>query len=109
MVMAKGNELGDKSETASLFALRSFLDFLFPSENDHWISVLRIGLGLQTIVYALFLRSDWHYLFASSGKGLIGREIGEAIASFDSPLIPKLSWLMALGGSVNMSEETVLS
>jgi hypothetical protein len=107
--MAKGNEPGDKSETASLFALRSFRDFLFPSENDRWLSVLRIGLGLQIIVYALFLRSDWPYLFASKGKGLIGREVGEAITSFDSPLIPKLSWLVALGGSVNMSEETVLS
>lgn len=107
--MAKGNELRDKSETASLFALRSFLDFLFPSENDRWLSVLRFGLGLQTVVYALFLRSDWHYLFASSGKGLVGREVGEAIASFDSPLIPKLSWLIALGRSVNMSEEAVLS
>jgi len=86
-----------------------FIDFLFPSENDRWLSVLRIGLGLQVCVYALFLRSDWHYLFASRGKGLIGREVGEAITSFDSPLIPKLGWLIALGRAVNMSEETVLS
>ena len=83
--------------------------FLFPPETDAWLAVLRIGLGLQTAVYALFLRSDWHYLFASSGKGLVGREVGEAITSFDSPLIPKLGWLVALGRSVNMSEETVLS
>src|SRR5438445_3621652 len=85
------------------------MDFLFPRETDTWLAVLRIGLGLQTAVYALFLRSDWHYLFASSGKGLVGREVGEAITSFDSPLIPKLGWLFALGRSVNMSEETVLS
>src|SRR6266542_1195189 len=85
------------------------MDFLFPPENDAWLAVLRIGLGLQTAVYTLFLRSDWHYLFASSGKGLVGRELGEAITSFDSPLIPKLGWLVALGRSVNMSEETVLS
>ena len=85
------------------------MDFLFPRETDAWLAVLRIGLGLQTAVYALFLRSDWYYLFASSGKGLVGREVGEAITSFDSPLIPKLGWLIALGRSVNMSEETVLS
>jgi hypothetical protein len=109
MVMAKGNELSDRRESALLFALRSLLAFLFPPENDRWLSVFRIGLGLQTVVYALFLRSDWHYLFASSGKGLVGREVGEAITSFDSPLIPKLGWLIALGRSVNMSEETVLS
>jgi Vitamin K-dependent gamma-carboxylase len=86
-----------------------FIDFLFPSENDRWLGVFRIGLGLQVIVYTLFLRSDWHYLFSSSGKGLVGREVGEAITSFDSPLIPKLGWLIALGRSVNMGEETVLS
>ena len=109
MVMARSNELRDKREPASRSALRSLLGFLLAPETDTWLSVLRIGLGLQVCVYALFLRSDWHYLFASKGKGLVGREIGEAITSFDSPLIPKLSWLVALGRSVNMSEETVLS
>lgn len=86
-----------------------FVDFLFPPESDTWLAVLRIGLGLQVIVYALFLRSDWHYLFSSSDKGLVGRQVGEAITSFDSPLIPKFSWLVALGRNLNMSEETVLS
>ena len=85
------------------------LDFLFPPKTDMWLAMLRIGLGLQVTVYALFLRSDWHYLFASIGKGLVGRELGEAMTSFDSPLIPKLSWLITLGRSVNMSEETVLT
>jgi hypothetical protein len=86
-----------------------FVGFLFPAESDTWLGVLRIGLGAQVIVYALFLRSDWHNLFASAGKGFVGREVGEAIASFDSSLIPKLSWLVALGRNLNMSEETVLT
>ena len=60
-------------------------------------------------LYALFLRSDWHNLFASSGKGLVGRELGEAISSFDSPLIPKFGWLIAVGRNLNVSEETVLT
>ena len=89
--------------------LQRFVGFLFPSETDTWLAVLRIGLGLQVIVYALFLRSDWHYLFASSGKGLVGRELGEAIASFDSPLIPRFGWLVAIGQNFNIGEETVLS
>ena len=84
-------------------------EFLFPAENDRWLSVLRIGLGLQVCVYSLFLRSDWHNLFASKGKGLVAREIGEAIAAFDSPLIPKIGWLVAVGRTVNMNEEAVLS
>jgi len=70
---------------------------------------LRVGLGLQVITNALFLRGDWHYLFASTGKGLVSRELGEAITAFDSPFIPKLGWLVALGRSINISEETVLS
>jgi len=83
--------------------------FLFPPETDTWLAVLRIGLGLQVVVYALFLRSDWNYLFASSGKGLVGREVGEAITFFDSPLIPTLGWLVAIGRNFNISEEAVLS
>ena len=86
-----------------------FVGFLFPSETDTWLAVLRIGLGLQVVVYALFLRSDWHYLFASSGKGLVGREVGEAITSFESPLIPKFGWLVAFGRNLNLSEEAVLT
>jgi len=50
--------------------------FLFPPETDKWLAVLRVGLGLQVITYALFLRGDWHYLFASTGKGLVSRELG---------------------------------
>jgi uncharacterized membrane protein YphA (DoxX/SURF4 family) len=86
-----------------------FLGFLFPSESDTWLTVFRIGLGLQVILYALFLRTDWHYLFASSGKGLVARELGEAITSFESPLIPKFGWLIAVGRTLNISEETMLT
>jgi hypothetical protein len=88
---------------------KRLMEFLFPAETDKWLAVLRIGLGLQVTVYALFLKSDWHYLFAGTGKGLVSRELGEAIVSFDSPFIPKLGWLVALGGYVNIGEETVLS
>jgi hypothetical protein len=85
------------------------MDFLFPLETDNWLTVLRVGLGLQVIIYAVFLRSDWYYLFASTGKGLVSRQLGEAITTFDSPFIPKLGWLVALGRNINISEETVLS
>src|SRR6184192_2736979 len=85
------------------------MGFLFPSETDKWLGALRIGLGLQVAVYALFLRSDWHYLFASTDRSLVSRELGEAIASFDSPLIPKLGWLVALGSNIGIGEEAMLS
>jgi hypothetical protein len=85
------------------------MGFLFPAETDNWLAVLRIGLGLQVAVYALFLRSDWQYLFASTGKGLVSRELGEAITSFDSPFIPKLGWLVILGSHIGIGEEAMLS
>ena len=88
---------------------QEFLEFLFPPETDKWVAVLRVGLGLQVVVYTLFLRSDWHQLFATTGKGLVSREVGEAITSFDSPLIPKLGWLISFGQHLGLSEETVLS
>jgi hypothetical protein len=85
------------------------MEFLFPQETDRWLAALRIGMGLQVTVYTLFLRSDWHYLFASTGKGLVSRQLGEAITSFDSPLIPKLGWLVDLGSYAHIGEDTVLS
>ena len=88
---------------------QKLLEFLFPRETDMWLGVFRIGMGLQVVVYALFLSSDWHSLFSTTGKGLVSRELGEAIASFDSPLIPKLGWLVAIGQHVGLGEEAVLS
>ena len=85
------------------------IEFLFPPETDTWLAVLRIGLGLQVVVYSLSLRSDWHSLFSQTGKGLVSRELGEAISSFDSPLIPKLGWLVFIGRHIGLGEETVLS
>ena len=85
------------------------MEFLFPPETDKWLAVFRIGLGLQVVVYTLFLRSDWHSLFSGTGKGLVSRRLGEAITSFDSPLIPKLGWLVFLGRHIGLAEETVLS
>ena len=85
------------------------MEFLFPPETDTWLAVLRIGLGLQVVVYSLSLRSDWHSLFSETGKGLVSRELGEAISSFDSPLIPKLGWLVFIGRHIGLGEETVLS
>jgi len=90
-------------------AWQRLLAFLFPTENDIWLTVFRIGLGLQVILYALFLRSDWYNLFASSGKGLVGRELGEAITSFESPLIPNFGWVIAVGRSLRLNEQEVLT
>jgi hypothetical protein len=85
------------------------IDFFFPAESDTWLAVLRIGLGLQVVLYALSLRDDWNYLLAGTGHGLISRNLGEAILSLESHLIPRLGWFVALGTQVGLREETVLS
>lgn len=83
--------------------------FLFPPETDRWLGLLRIGLGLQVLFYALSLRSDWNYLFAEPGGGLIGRALPEALLSTESPLIPRLGWLVMLIARTGFSESTALS
>ncbi len=107
--MPKSTELSGQRANPCLLTLRNFLEVLFVPQTDKWLGALRIGVGLQVIMYALFLRSDWHYLFASTGKGLVSRSLGEAITSFDSPFIPKLGWLVALGDYAHIGEDAVLS
>src|SRR2546427_5146982 len=85
------------------------LQFPFPVESDRWLIVLRLGLGLQVILYPLSLLNDWNYLFAATGKGLITRNLAEALLSLESGFVPRLGWLIALGAHVGLGEETVLS
>jgi hypothetical protein len=82
--------------------------FLFMAMPDTWLIVLRSGLGLVIVLYALSLRADWIYLFAGTGHGLISRDLGEAILSLEGVLIPRLGWLIVLGSHIGLAEKTVL-
>jgi hypothetical protein len=83
--------------------------FLFPAETDRWIIYLRVGLGLQVILYTLSLRADWNFLFGGTEVGLNGRAFSEALLSTESPFVPRLGWLVTLGSHVGLSEWAVLS
>lgn len=83
--------------------------FLFPEESDAWLATLRIGMGLQVVLYTFSLRKDWHYLLAGTGGGLISRDLSEAILSLESAFIPRLSWAVAAGAGVGLPEGTVLA
>lgn len=85
-----------------------FDGFLFAPESDSWLAVLRLGVGLQLILYCLSIKRDWTYLLAGSG-GLISRNLSEATLSLESPLIPRLGWLVEIGGRLGLGEETILS
>jgi Vitamin K-dependent gamma-carboxylase len=85
------------------------LEFLFPAEPDTWLSILRLGLGLQVTLYSLSLRNDWNYLLAGTGNGLVSRDLAEALLSVESHFVPRLGWLVALGAHIGLREEAVLS
>ena len=79
------------------------------ADNDRWLSVLRIGLGIQLLCYSLSLWSDWNYFFSETGSSLIGRNFSEALLNRETPLVPQLGWLVVLGERVGLSEWTTLS
>jgi hypothetical protein len=82
--------------------------FLFPLEWDTWLSVLRIGVGAQMILYCLSLREDWNSLFAQDGTALINRDLQEAIIGADSPLTPTIGWFVAIGDHLGIGEAGIL-
>src|SRR5437660_11176377 len=82
--------------------------FLFPTETDLWLGLLRMGLGLQVLLYTLSLSADWNYLFAGPGEGLIGRAFPEALLSTESPLVTRLGWLVMLATRRGFSESAAL-
>jgi hypothetical protein len=83
--------------------------FLFPEQSDDWLTILRIGLGLQVFFYALSLERDWNYLLGGGAGGLNGRALSEGLLSTESPFVPRLGWLVALGARIGLDESTVLS
>ncbi len=82
--------------------------FWFASETDEWLTVLRVGLALQLSCYCLSLGRDWLLFFGSRGTGLLGREISEVYAASQSPLVPRLGWLVNLGAHGGLPESGVL-
>jgi hypothetical protein len=89
--------------------MQRLLGFLFFPESDKWLAILRVGLGLQVIAYTLSLRGDWNYLLAGNGGGLISRDLAETMLSLESPLIPRLGWLVTLGRHIGMTEASTLT
>ncbi len=83
--------------------------FLFPADSDRWLTLLRVGLGLVVVLYTWPLRFDWNYLFGGTGKGLVSRQLFEALLSTQSSFIPRLGWLVFLCRHMGWSENFALS
>src|SRR6187401_3603804 len=82
--------------------------FFFPPEDDRWLTLLRVGLGLQFALHSLALRTSWIPLFAESGNGLVSRELAALLAGAANPLLPRISWLLGLGDRLGLGESTSL-
>jgi Vitamin K-dependent gamma-carboxylase len=83
-------------------------EFLFSPDSDRWLTILRIGLGIEIVLYSLSLRDDWNLLFARSNTSFLSREFCEALLSIQSPFIPRIGWIISLGEQVGLSEQTTL-
>lgn len=73
------------------------------------MSILRIGLALQVLLYLFSLRTDWSYLLGGTGRGLVSRDLAEALLSLESRLIPRFGWFIGPAKNFGIDETTVLS
>ncbi len=83
--------------------------FLFPADTGRWLSVLRMGLGLEVVLYACSLGADWPSLYGMNGQGLVNRALNEAVLSSESLFTPRLGWLIRAGAYLGISEGPALS
>ena len=84
-------------------------DWLFVPTSDRWLSILRLGLAVQLFLYVFSLRSDWNYLLGGAGRGLVSRDLAEALLSLESWMIPRFGWFIGLAKQLGIDETTVLS
>jgi len=84
-------------------------DWLFFPTSDRWLSILRIGLAVQLLLYVFSLRSDWNYLLGGTGRGLVSRDLAEVLLSLESWMIPRFGWFIGPARQLGIDETTVLS
>jgi hypothetical protein len=79
------------------------LEFLFPADTDHWLATLRVGIGVEVILYSMSLRNDWTFLLSGTV-----RRLAEALLSSESHFIPRLGWFVTLAAQVGVDENRSL-
>jgi len=89
--------------------MRRLEGFLFAPDSDTWLSILRVGVAFQVIIYCLSLRAEWIDLFSLDRAGLIKRDVGEAILSASSHYIPRIGWLVDFATHFGATEQITLT
>lgn len=82
--------------------------WLFSPDSDHWLTLLRVGLGAQVVLYCLTLRHAWSSLLSGSGAGLLDRRLPEFIIATQSGIVPQVHWLTLAMRPLGWSEQTTL-
>jgi hypothetical protein len=103
------NELPIPSPNSSDQLLPRLRDWLFSAASDGWLSILRIGLAIQLLLYVFSLRADWNYLLGGTGRGLVSRDLTEALLSLESWMIPRFGWFIGPAKQLGIDEATLLS
>lgn len=83
-------------------------EFLFRGDSDAWLSFLRIGLGVQVLVYCLLLHDEWAALHSAGAAGAIDRRLPELILRSQSVLIPQVDWLVTAAMTIGLNEQATL-
>jgi len=83
-------------------------EFFFPPMSDRWLTMFRIGLGVQIVAYCLSLHGEWQNIFALQRGGWINRDLTEAILTANTSVIPRIGWLINVGNSLGLGEAALL-
>ena len=73
-----------------------------------WLTALRIGLGLQLVLYCITSRADWLQMFTLHPGSFVTRDLTEALVTLGAALVPRVSWFISAGEFIGLSEATVL-
>ena len=63
---------------------------------------------MQVLFYTVSLRSDWTELLAEGNRGLIRRDLMEALLFGQKPSFQGVGWMVEAGGWLHLSETSVL-
>jgi len=77
--------------------------WFFAGNNNTWLTILRIGLGLQLTLYELSMRRDWLSLLNAES-----RRVSEAVLAAEGSTIPRVGWLVTGGATLGLNETQIL-
>jgi Vitamin K-dependent gamma-carboxylase len=80
-----------------------FFAWFFSEKDNTWLTILRIGLGLQLTLYELSMRRDWLRLL-----NVESRRVSEAVLAAEGSTIPRVGWLVTGGTALGLNETQIL-